>query len=90
MATLTKRTQLLLQDQQYEWLKARAEERGTSVGSVVRELIESSRAGRDERITAACAALLDLKPIAVDDWDVIENELDTDTMSRFEEEQTGQ
>ena len=76
MAEFTRRTQILLDEERYERLRRRAEERGASIGELVREAIDRSLSEDTERRFRAGQALLDAEPIAVDDWPVIEREIE--------------
>jgi hypothetical protein len=76
--SLTRRTQILLDDARYERLRAEAEESGRSVGSIIREAIDERLARDDERRREAGRRLLAASPSPGDrepDWDDVKPEL---------------
>ncbi len=75
MRTLTRRTQLLLDEDRYERLARRAEATGSSVGALIREAIDL--AYPDQRLTRRLAAdrLLAAEPMPVDDWPVMKRQI---------------
>lgn len=75
MAEFTRRTQVLLDDERYERLRRRAEERGASIGELVREAIDRSLSEDTGRRFRAGQALLDAEPTAVDDWPLMKREI---------------
>ena len=77
MSTLARRTQLLLDEQRYARLRARAEAQGTSVGAVIREAIDRVLdEDADQARREAAAALLAAEPLPVGEPDELERELD--------------
>lgn len=77
MSRLARRTQLLLDEQRYARLRARAEARGTSVGAVIRDAIDRALdEDADDVRRAAAAALLVAEPLPVGEPDELERELD--------------
>jgi Ribbon-helix-helix protein, copG family len=75
--SLTRRTQLLLDEARYERLRAEAEQSGRSVGSIIREAIDERLARDDERRREAGRRLLSA-PRPTDpepDWDDVKPEL---------------
>ena len=68
MPLLTRRTQLLLDDDLHRRLRATAAERGISLGALIREAIDEKLSrGQDDR-SAAIDELLAAEPMHVDDW----------------------
>ena len=66
---LTRRTQLLLDDEQHERLRRLAEERGMSLGALIREAIDEKLAqGRRDARAEAAQRLLAAEPTPVEDW----------------------
>jgi hypothetical protein len=77
VSTLARRTQLLLDEQRYARLRARAEAQGTSVGAVIREAIDRVLdEDADQARREAAAALLAAEPLPVGEPDELERELD--------------
>lgn len=78
MCMLTRRLQILLDDDRYERLARRAEERGASVAALIREAIDTVYPGVDTKRRAAAAAILDAEPMAVpDDVAALRAEIDS-------------
>ena len=75
MRTLTRRTQLLLDEDRYERLVRRAEATGSSVGALIREAIDL--AYPDQRLARRLAAdrLLAAEPMPVDDWPAMKRQI---------------
>lgn len=73
---LARRTQVLLEEQQYRRLRARAQVEGVSVGAFVRAAVDraltedASAAGR-----RAAEAFLEAEPLPVGDPDTLERDL---------------
>ncbi len=84
MSTLTRRTQLLLDDERYDRLQRRAEETGRSVASIIREAIDEKLADDEfaARRQAAVRRLL-AEPTPQEgrepDWEDVKREM-LDTM----------
>jgi ribbon-helix-helix CopG family protein len=75
MPSLTRRTQLLLDDVLHRRLRQIAAERGISLGALIREAIDEKLArGRDVR-GEAFRRLLEAEPMPVDDWPVMKKEI---------------
>lgn len=72
---MTRRTQILLDEERHERLRQRAEERGISMGEMIREAIDRILSEDAERRFRAGQAILDAEPIPVDDWPVMEKEI---------------
>ena len=74
--TLSERTQVLLTPEQRARVERIAAERGMSVGAVIREAIDAQTAPRRRSREDALRSLLSHNA-PVDDWDVMEAEIDT-------------
>ena len=70
MPSLTRRLQVLIDDERYERLRREAERTGAPIGAIVRNAIdEALPTGRDqESVEAAAKRLLEAEPMPVDDW----------------------
>jgi plasmid stability protein len=74
-SSLTRRTQLLLDDELHRRLRETAAQRGISMGALIREAIdEKLSSGRDER-AEAIQELLDAEPVPVEDWPVMKRRM---------------
>jgi len=73
---LSRRLQILLDDDRYERLARRADERGTSIATLVREAIDATWPAVDPRKVAAAEELLAAPPMPVPDVDELLAELD--------------
>lgn len=74
---LTRRLQILLDEEQYARVEREADRRGGSVASVIREAVDlllpaERRMTREE----AADVLLGAPPMPVDDWDLMVADLD--------------
>lgn len=67
MCMLSRRLQILLDDERYERLAHQAAERGTSIATLVREAIDSRYPPVDPRRQGAVSAILAAAPMAVPD-----------------------
>lgn len=77
MCMLSRRLQILLDDQRYRRLQAEARARHASVGALVREAIDRAFPIRFERRRAAAKAILAARPMALpDDISELKKELD--------------
>lgn len=79
--SLTRRTQVLLDDERYEAVRQQAEADGVSVGSVIRNAIDAAMAANADHQAArqrAGTSFLEAEPMEVDEWDVIEAEIEED------------
>jgi plasmid stability protein len=76
MPTLTRRTQLLLDDDLHQRLRKIAAERGISLGALIREAINEKLlvSAQDDR-AKAIDELLAAEPMPVDDWPVMKQEI---------------
>lgn len=75
MPTLTRRTQLLLDDDLHQRLRKIAAERGISLGALIREAIDEKLSRVQEVRSEAFAELLAAAPMPVDDWPVMKQEI---------------
>ncbi|HEV3319861.1 MAG TPA: CopG family transcriptional regulator [Solirubrobacteraceae bacterium] len=74
-AHLTRRTQLLLDDELHRRLREIAAQRGISMGALIREAIDEKLAGMQDARSKAFARLLEAEPMPVDDWPVMKQEI---------------
>jgi hypothetical protein len=74
--SLDRRLQLLLDEDRYRKVAAVAQERGTSVASVIREAIDRGVPTPDLRRARALAVVLAAEPVAMPDLDGLRAELD--------------
>jgi predicted DNA-binding protein len=74
-SSLTRRTQLLLDDDLHKRLREIAAQRGISMGALIREAIEEKLAGMQDARSKAFARLLEAEPMPVDDWPVMKQEI---------------
>jgi Ribbon-helix-helix protein, copG family len=70
MPSLTRRLQVLVDEERYERLRREAERTGAPIGAIVRDAIDGALpAGRDpESVEAAARQLLEADPMPVEDW----------------------
>lgn len=73
---LTRRLQVLLDEDRYARLARRAQERGTSIATLVREAVDTAFPAVDPRKAAAAEAILTADPMPVPDVDELRRELD--------------
>ena len=75
---LSRRTQILLDEDRHTRLRRRAESTGASIGELVRDAIDVAYPDKPAALSAAEAAtaLLDSDPMPVDDWSVMKAERD--------------
>lgn len=76
MAVLTRRLQVLLDDDRYQRLERMARARRTSVAALIREAVDASFPAQPVPRADAGRRLLDAQPIAVGDWDELEGEIE--------------
>lgn len=74
-SSLTRRTQLLLDDDLHRRLREIAAQRGISMGALIREAIDEKLAGMQDARSEAFARLLEAEPMPVDDWPVMKQEI---------------
>jgi hypothetical protein len=75
MPSLTRRTQLLLDDDLHRRLRETAAQRGISLGALIREAIDEKLSRVHEDRAKAIDELLAADPMPVDDWAVMKREL---------------
>jgi len=73
---LTRRTQILLDENRHRRLRRRAESTGASIGELVREAIDLAYPEDSGSLSPAegAAGLLDAEPMPVDDWPIMKAE----------------
>ena len=67
MCMLTHRLQILIDDERYERVRAVAQQRGTSVASVIREALDRGLPATRRGRAAAAQRILDAAPMEVGD-----------------------
>jgi plasmid stability protein len=75
MPPLTRRTQLLLDDDLHRRLRETAAQRGISLGALIREAIDEKLSRVHEDRAKAIDELLAADPMPVEDWPVMKREL---------------
>jgi plasmid stability protein len=73
--SLTRRTQLLLDDELHRRLRDTAAERGISMGALIREAIDEKLSRVHDVRARAIDKLLAAEPMPVDDWPVMKQEI---------------
>ncbi|MGI8944666.1 MAG: ribbon-helix-helix protein, CopG family [Thermoleophilaceae bacterium] len=76
---LDRRTQLLLDDRRHELLRRKAAATGRSMGELIREAIDRSFADDESdarRREHALESFLAAEPMPVEDWPVLEREIE--------------
>jgi hypothetical protein len=81
MPSLSHRTQLLLDDDLHQRLREAAEQRGISMGALIREAIDEKLPAVQETRARAIRELLDMEPMPVEDWDVMKRQMIEDMNS---------
>jgi predicted transcriptional regulator len=76
MCMLSRRLQILLDDEQYARLESYAKERRLSVGAAVREAIDKAIPSEAARRRAAARAILAAEPMRVGSIEELKKELD--------------
>jgi hypothetical protein len=85
MSMLTRRLQILIDEERYRRLAARAREEGVSVATVVRRAIDAVLPTSSSRKRRAWERILAAEPIPVpDDPDDLDREIDEDRMRGWE------
>jgi len=74
MCMFSQRTQVLLSPEQLARLKRIAERDGRSVGSVIREAVDSFVEAEPDRRQRAVAAMFEMEA-PVDDWEVMKKQI---------------
>jgi predicted DNA-binding protein len=72
---LTRRTQLLLDDDLHRRLRETAEQRGISMGALIREAIDEKLSSVQDVRAQAIQELLDAEPMPVEDWPVMKRQM---------------
>jgi hypothetical protein len=67
MCMLTRRLQILIDDERYERVRALARQRGTSVATVIREALDRGLPATQQRRAAAARRILDAAPMEAGD-----------------------
>jgi hypothetical protein len=75
MPLLNRRTQLLLDDDLHRRLRETAEQRGISLGALIREAIDEKLSRVQEQRSEAFAKLLAAEPMPVEDWPVMKKQM---------------
>ncbi len=73
--SLTRRTQLLLDDELHRRLRETAAERGISMGALIREAIDEKLSRVQNARAKAFAKLLAAEPMPVEDWPVMKKQM---------------
>ncbi|MGH3669859.1 MAG: ribbon-helix-helix protein, CopG family [Pseudonocardiaceae bacterium] len=76
MSMLTRRLQILLDEDRYARLERLARRRGASVATIVREAIDAAFPADGPDRAEAARRVLDADPIPVSDWPLIKDEID--------------
>lgn len=79
MRMLSRRTQILLDEERHERLQRRSAETGASVGALIREAIDTAFPGIPTDRERAADELLEAEPMPVQDWPRIKAD-DLDSM----------
>lgn len=87
MPTFKRRVHILLDNERYERLHRRAEETGNSIAEVVRDAIDQAIPRVDPDRARAIDELLALPPMPVDDWEIMEREIEEMYVSSSESEE---
>jgi plasmid stability protein len=75
ISSLTRRTQLLLDDELHRRLRETAAQRGISMGALIREAIDEKLSSVQDDRAQAIDELLAAEPMPVDDWPVMKEEM---------------
>lgn len=75
MATLTRRLQILLDEERYARLERAAARRGAPIAALVRDAIDRMFATQESDRRAAGTRLLQAFPMPVEDWDEMKKDL---------------
>lgn len=74
-AVLTRRTQLLLDDELHRRLRETAAQRGISMGALIREAIDEKLASVQDTRVKAIDKLLAAEPMPVEDWPIMKQQM---------------
>lgn len=72
---LTRRTQLLLDDELHRRLRETAARRGISMGALIREAIDEKLSGTQDARSQAIGELLAAEPMPVEDWPLMKRQM---------------
>jgi plasmid stability protein len=72
---LTRRTQLLLDDELHRRLRETAAQRGISMGALIREAIDEKLSQVQEDRVKAIDELLAVEPMPVEDWPIMKRQM---------------
>lgn len=75
MPSLTRRTQLLLDDDLHRRLREIATQRGISIGALIREAIGEKLSSVQDARAEAIDKLLAAEPMPVEDWPVMKQQM---------------
>ncbi len=75
MPQLTRRTQLLLDDDLHRHLREMAAQRGISLGALIREAIDEKLSRVQDDRAEAIDELLAAEPMPVDDWPIMKRQM---------------
>jgi hypothetical protein len=75
MPSLTRRTQLLLDDDLHRRLREIATQRGISIGALIREAIDEKLSSVQDARAKAIDKLLAAEPMPVEDWPVMKRQM---------------
>lgn len=82
MPTMTRRLQILLDEERHTLLEREAERTGASIAALIRDAIDRVyRADAADR-RAAFQRILDAEPMPVEDWDVMKRDLRDSLLDR--------
>jgi plasmid stability protein len=73
--TLTRRTQLLLDDELHRRLREMAAQRGISMGALIREAIDEKLSQVQDERARAIDELLAAEPMPVEDWPIMKRQM---------------
>jgi plasmid stability protein len=73
--SLTRRTQLLLDDDLHRRLRETAAQRGISMGALIREAIDEKLSQVQDDRARAIDKLLAAEPMPIDDWPVMKKQM---------------
>lgn len=83
-SALNHRTQLLLDDDLHRRLRESAEQRGISMGALIREAIAEKLARVQDARAQAFERLLAAEPMPVEDWPVMKRQMLEDRYAKIE------
>ena len=75
MAILSRRVQILLDDERWDRLERESERTGLPVAQLIRDAVDTRFGSNLPARRAAFAKILAVPPMPVDDWDVMKEEL---------------